>query len=183
VVEHAVELPGLLHADELTHRLENLQLVGETLRGVDVPHALRGGSRRLRELAVGGCAEVGVARAEDDHHVLRDRDERGRGRVVGPEDPLCLAGADPHRLTRAERLAERVDLAGLQLDQPGPALAASRPAEVHERRARHAAEHEEILRADRGRRSRRLVPLSHLHVRIGERRASRRRRGRARRRA
>jgi hypothetical protein len=134
---------------EIAQRADHLELVGEPLRRIDFAHAVGDVGRDLEQRCV-GRVDLPVDRgAEDDEHVLAQRDERDRAGVVRPEYVPQIRKRAPRHPARVERSGEERLLGDADLDDAGPARAAARSADVRKAPVADATEEKEIGRAPR----------------------------------
>jgi hypothetical protein len=151
----AQRLVGLLgrQADDGSHRVEQLELVGQAFRRPGfLDRRFEQGGQLVQVLVPARLRQLALRVAQDDQHVFADPDDSATDAVVRPEDPGRVRVVHPDQLPGQvghqihERVAIRIDL-----DNSGPAAPAPDAAEVGPGRAGDPPEDQRVGQAEAGR--------------------------------
>ncbi len=132
-------------------RVDDLQFIGETLRGRDFADRLARPDCQVTKLRGVEVGQSLLGGTEDDDDVVADRDDRDRAAVVGaedmPGDGPVVPGDDP----RVERIGDHRLGFEADLDDPGPTGASADAADMREALLLDPTEEEEICCSGGGR--------------------------------
>ena len=131
---------------EVANCVQGLELVCQPLGRLDLRQRLAGEAGELVQVESRYGLDALVRRAEDDEDVVVDGHDRCGVRVVRPEDVDRLGLRAGDDLAVGECGCDERLLLDADLDDPGPAGAATRSADVREAPSAHPAKDEEVGR-------------------------------------